>query len=170
MNSVTINQAYLFIIFIINGILIGIIFDIFRILRRSFKTPNIITYIEDALFWTFSALTVLYTLFVFNNGEIRGYIFIGLLLGVTFYMLFFSRTIVKISVKVIGFFKNILYSILKVIIYPFKIILEIIKKILIKPCKNVIKYSSNIGNKIKKCHKFKKKYKNSNELEKEEGI
>lgn len=76
MNNVAISQAYLFIIFILNGILIGILFDIFRILRRSFKTPNIVTYIEDVLFWTISAILVLYSLFVFNNGEIRGYIFV----------------------------------------------------------------------------------------------
>ena len=41
------NQANLFLIFTINGILIGLLFDIFRILRKSFKTPDIITYIED---------------------------------------------------------------------------------------------------------------------------
>ena len=76
MNNVAINQAYLFMIFILNGILIGIVFDIFRILRRSFKTPNIVTYIEDTLFWIVSALTILYSLFTFNNGEIRGYIFL----------------------------------------------------------------------------------------------
>ena len=41
------NQAYLFLIFTINGILIGFLFDIFRILRKSFKTNDLITYIED---------------------------------------------------------------------------------------------------------------------------
>lgn len=47
MNLTTENQAYLFMIFVLNGILIGIIFDIFRILRRSFNTPNWVTYLED---------------------------------------------------------------------------------------------------------------------------
>ena len=32
------NQAYTFIIFIINGIIIGFLFDCFRIIRKSFKT------------------------------------------------------------------------------------------------------------------------------------
>ena len=44
------NQAYLFLIFIINGIVIGLLFDIFRILRKSFKTSDIITYVQDILF------------------------------------------------------------------------------------------------------------------------
>ena len=32
-----INQSYLFAIFMINGIIIGILFDIFRILRKIIK-------------------------------------------------------------------------------------------------------------------------------------
>lgn len=142
LNTVTANQAYLFIIFILNGILIGIIFDIFRILRRSFKTSNLVTYIEDMIFWTTSALLVMYSLFVFNNGELRGYIFIGLFLGIALYMLFFSRTIIKISVKIILFIKKIF----GIVLYPLKVIFKIISEIF----KNIIGFSSNLSNKIKK--------------------
>ena len=53
------NQAYIFLIFVINGFLIGILFDIFRILRKSFKTKDIITYIEDILFWILTGLLLL---------------------------------------------------------------------------------------------------------------
>ena len=45
------NQAYSFIIFILNGLIIGLIFDIFRIFRKSFKTPDFITYLQDFIFW-----------------------------------------------------------------------------------------------------------------------
>lgn len=31
------NQAYLFVIFIINGALVGFLFDIFRIIRKRLK-------------------------------------------------------------------------------------------------------------------------------------
>lgn len=170
MNEVTVNQAYLFVIFILNGILIGLIFDIFRILRKSFTTPNFITYIEDIIFWTISALSVLYTLFVFNNGEIRGYIFIGLFIGVAIYMLFFSRIIIKISVRVILFFKNIIYTILKLISYPFLIILKFINKLLIKPTKYVKNHINNMNNKIKNCQKLKINSKNKEKLENKEGF
>lgn len=51
MGNNSINQAYLFLIFILNGLLIGILFDFFRILRKSFKTPDFITYIQDICFW-----------------------------------------------------------------------------------------------------------------------
>ena len=70
------NQAYLFVIFILNGFLIGILFDIFRILRKSFKTKDWLTYIQDILFWILTGFIVLYSIFRFNNGELRGFIFI----------------------------------------------------------------------------------------------
>ena len=62
------NQAYLFCIFIINGIIIGILFDFFRILRKTFKTSDLITYIEDSMFWILTGIIILYSIFVFNNG------------------------------------------------------------------------------------------------------
>ena len=156
MNQVTIDQFYLFMIFILNGVMIGILFDIFRILRRSFNTSNIITCIEDAIFWTLSAFSILYTLFVFNNGEIRGYIFIGLFLGIALYMLFLSKPIIKISVKIILFFKNIICKILKIILYPIKIIIKYINKIISIPAKFISKHWHNMTNSVKK--NISKKY------------
>ena len=44
------SQEQVFIFFFIIGIIIGIIFDIFKVLRKSFKTPDIITFIEDLIF------------------------------------------------------------------------------------------------------------------------
>ena len=126
-NEIVANQAYLFLIFILNGILIGILFDIFRILRRSFKTPNFVTYIEDILFWIISTLSVIYSLFVFNNGEIRGYIFIGLIFGIAIYMLFFSKIVMKVSIKIMLLLKQVFKFLYKILSYPVKIILNPLK-------------------------------------------
>ena len=48
------NEAYVFIVFVLNGILIGIIFDLFRSLRKTFKTTYLFITIEDILFWLIS--------------------------------------------------------------------------------------------------------------------
>lgn len=170
MNNVTLTQGYLFLIFILNGILIGIIFDVFRILRRSFETPNFVTYIEDTIFWVLSALSVLYFLFVFNNGEIRGYIFIGVFLGIALYMLFFSKIIVKISVKIIVFIKEVIYKIFKTLIYPIQILLKFVKRILIIPSKFVYKKLLNTKNVLKNHAKLKIKSKNNKKLQNKEGF
>ena len=93
------NQAYLFLVFIINGIVIGLLFDFFRISRKVFNTNDMITYIEDILFWILAGATVLYSIFIFNNGEMRLFMFLAILLGAFAYMVLISSYIIKINVK-----------------------------------------------------------------------
>ena len=56
------NDVYAFIIFILNGFLIGLFFDFFRILRKGFKTPDFITYFEDLIFWIVTGFILLYSI------------------------------------------------------------------------------------------------------------
>ena len=115
------NQAYLFIVFSLTGVVIGLLFDFFRILRRSFKTSNIITYFEDVLFWILTGVLILYNIWYFNNGEIRIYMFLGIIMGVLIYMLTLSNIIISLLSK-------ILISIVKVLELPFKTLFSIFHK------------------------------------------
>ena len=101
LSELLLEQMYSFLAYILSGVLIGIFFDIFRILRKSFKTNNIVTYIQDILFWIVTGLFILYVIFKFDNGELRSYIFIGLLLGMVLYLLLFSKMFINIMVNVI---------------------------------------------------------------------
>lgn len=123
------NQALLFLIFIINGIIIGLIFDFFRILRKSFKTHDGITYLEDILFWIITGFILLYSIFTFNNGEIRLYMFLAVIMGGIIYMILFSNIIIKTNVKIINKLKSIVKKIFSILIFPFKQILKLVKKI-----------------------------------------
>ena len=115
------NQAYLFIVFSLTGVVIGLLFDFFRILRRSFKTSNIITYFEDVLFWILTGVLILYNIWYFNNGEIRIYMFLGIIMGVLIYMLTLSNILISLLSK-------ILISIVKVLELPFKTLFSIFHK------------------------------------------
>ena len=153
MDNTVAMQLYSLLIFTISGIAIGIFFDIFRILRKSFKTPDIITYIEDIIFWIFSGLFFLFMLFKFNNGEIRSYVVVGLAFGILIYIFTISKYFIKINVSIICFVK-------KVILYPLKLLWRFLKKIL-KPFSfiviNVRKNILNICSKISKPTKKLKK-------------
>ena len=143
------NQVYVFMIFILNGILIGITFDVFRILRKSFKTPDKITYIEDIIFGIISSILVLYSIMKFNNGEPRLYLFLGICLGLILYLLIFSKSFIKIFVFIVLYIKKLIYLL---IIVPSKFAHKyIIKRFIFKPVTFII-----IN--IKKCLKtFKNK-------------
>lgn len=131
MNINVYQQLFNLLVFTITGIVIGILFDIFRIIRKSFKTADFITYIEDVLFWLLTGLILLFTIFTFNNGEIRTYIFVGLLLGFVTYLLTISKYVIKICVTILKFIKNILY-------FPIKVLLNFIKKYIVKPVLNIL--------------------------------
>lgn len=152
------NQAYLFAIFILNGFLIGLLFDVFRILRKSFKTADFITYLEDICFWIITGSIILYSIFKFNNGELRGYIFVGILCGVLIYMLIFSKIFIKVNLFIINFIKRIYYF---VIIIPISFVSKILKRIIFKPISfliiNLRKTLSNFILKLKKLFFMKKK-------------
>lgn len=158
------NQAYLFFIFIINGIIIGMLFDFFRILRKSFKTSDFITYIEDSLFWVLTGVVILYSIFIFNNGEIRFFMFLGIILGLIIYMFLFSSYIVKINVIIIRIIKEIILKILKILIFPIDYVYKFIKKIFFKPISfiiiNVTKSSTKFLKKTTKSLKENNKIKN----------
>lgn len=127
------NQAYLFVMFVINGFLIGVLFDVFRILRMSFKTKDFITYIEDITFWILAGILTLYFIFYYNNGEIRFYIFFGIIFGIVIYILTISKYIIKFSVTIINFVKGIINKIIQIVFYPLKLILNFFKKLLFRP-------------------------------------
>ena len=116
------NQAHLFLIFVINGILIGLLFDMFRISRKVIKTSNFITYIEDILFWILTGIIILYSIFVFNNGQLRFYMFLGIILGAICYLLFISSYVIRINVKIIN-----------IIFMPIKFIINLFRRIFMRP-------------------------------------
>lgn len=138
------NQLYTFLSFLFTGFIIGILFDFFRIWRKSFKTLDIITYIQDILFWILTGVILLYSIFKFNNGELRSYIFVGIILGIILYILLFSKYIVKVFTKVIVKIKSI-------IIYPFKRIFN--SKIFKFLRRNINKFFLRIMQKFKRLEK-----------------
>ena len=157
-----INQAQLFLIFTLNGVLIGLLFDTFRILRRSFKTKDFITYIEDILFWILTGLLLLYSIFTFSNGEIRLYMFMGVLVGCILYMLLISNHFIKINVKVMLVLKKIIGKIIAILIFPLKMIFKPINFITI----NMKKFSIKEYKKIKKSIKTQKSKLHTQNLQK----
>ena len=101
-------------------------FDFFRVLRKRFKTTDIVTYMQDILFWILTGISMLYCIYTFNSGEIRLYEFIGILIGTTIYFLTISKYFIKINSMVLNILTKIFYVLL---IVPLKTI----NKTIIKP-------------------------------------
>ncbi len=128
-----INQTSLFLIFTIDGVLIGIIFDIFRILRKTIKTSDFVTYIEDFLFWIITSIILFYSIFTYNNGELRFFMFLAVILGFVLYLCTISSYLIKINVKIINVIKRIFLKLFEIIYKPLIKTFKILKKVIFKP-------------------------------------
>lgn len=165
------TQLQLFFIFLINGLLIGLLFDFFRILRKAIKTADFITYIEDALFWILTGLIILYSIFTYNNGEIRLFMFLAIILGILIYLIFISKIILSISLNIINIVKKIFSIVFHIIKIPFQFFMKLLRKLFLNPISFIIinirnyftksfKNFSNVLKKVKISNKFVKNTKN----------
>ena len=111
-----VEQVYIFGYSIITGMILGLIFDIFRGFRLN-RIKDIWVYIQDIIFWIVTAIIIIISAFIINNGELRGYMLIGYLLGAGFYMILLSRFVLggmkllnkaikKLSEKIINMLKK----------------------------------------------------------------
>lgn len=137
-------------LFIITGIVIGILFDIFRVLRKCFKTADFITYLQDIVFWFLAGMITLFSIFKFNQGEIRIYVFLGIFIGILLYAITLSKIVVK-------FLATILQTIKKLILIPLQFIYNTFQKIIIKPILNFINNNIKIAIKTSKINNTNKK-------------
>lgn len=135
------NQAYLFLVFSLTGVVLGVLFDFFRVLRKTFKTGDFVTYIEDILYWILAGIIILYNIWFFNDGEIRVFMISGILMGAIIYCLTLSPIFIKIDYffmkKIKGVF-TLLYNILKI---PIEFMINLLKKI-----KNIVNFKNKKGN------------------------
>lgn len=120
------SPMYILVAFFISGLLIGVLFDIFRVSRKAFKIPNILVYIEDVLFWILTGAITLFTIFTFTDGQIRLYMILIMILGTFIYLITISKYFIIINTKII----NLIKSIVKLLVLPFKKAQEILKKLL----------------------------------------
>lgn len=81
MNQETLGQGALFLRCLLIGAGLGFGYDLLRGLRRFIPHRVVLVTIEDVTYWLSVAVVIIVLLYRQNYGVIRGYIFLGLLLG-----------------------------------------------------------------------------------------
>lgn len=124
-NSIKV-QLYVFLSVFYGGLIIGFIYDIYRIFRYYLKPKKIATILGDFIFWIVVVIVTFYVLIKSNFGEIRGYIFVGILLGIYMYLKVLSELIYLLLIKILKVLYVFFNKIFHVVLYP----LILIKKLL----------------------------------------
>lgn len=103
------------------GILTGLMFDLYRIIRGS-KVPKAIIVIEDTLFWVLAAMIIFAFLLYTNYAFLGVYVYAFMLISLGLYMKFVSNKCIRFELEVVNGVGKVFRIIFKNIIYPFKII------------------------------------------------
>ena len=102
----------------VRGAVLVLIYDIIRIFRRVIKHNVLFIALEDIIYWISMGIMVFILFFKNNNGVIRVFALVAMGIGVCFYLLFLSEYIVKYTSKIINFFKNALFKLIKMVFRP----------------------------------------------------
>ncbi len=84
-----------------NGACLLLIYDVFRILRGVIRHGKILTALEDVGYWIFCAFYLLGYFYRENSGELRGYLFAGVLLGALACHASISRLFVALGTRLL---------------------------------------------------------------------
>lgn len=90
---------------ILSGAGLGMLFDIYRVLSREFYFPRWLTPPLDLLYWLAGTLAVFRVLYASNGGEVRLYVLLGLLLGISMHFALFSNTLIAMLRTAVHWFK-----------------------------------------------------------------
>ena len=125
-----------FFVFLILGIIISCIFDIFRTLRKIKKKNSIYTVtIQDIIFFVLATIITIVCILDIIKDNVRGYMFIAIVIGIVLSRAVLSKLLIKIYSKIIitsSWFVNFLCVPISLWI---SLGLKIIKKVIKKCCK-----------------------------------
>ena len=116
------GQVLTFTITILTGIFLGVLFDFYRVLRGKCKPKALMTWCTDLLYWLLATAVVFIALVFSNWGELRFYVFIGILSGLGLYYNWLSLYAMRL-------FSNVI----RLIITGFSLIKKVIIGVFFKP-------------------------------------
>lgn len=111
------QQVETFAIIVLTGLILGLLFDSFRVMRSILRPRWMIGSVADLTYWLLATVIVFTALLFGNWGELRLYVFIGLLVGVSLYFKFLSRGTVKGLITVLRFVGKIIRAVETALIY-----------------------------------------------------
>lgn len=120
------DQITAFLLLVVLGNLVGVMFDSYRFSRRILRLKRWGTNLGDAVFWL--AVTVFTYVFLLKStwGEVRLYVFCGIALGLCIYLKLFSKymraflELVHLTVKMLW------RAVVRVILPPLKLVCKIL--------------------------------------------
>ncbi len=123
------SQLTAFLAMLLGGAVSGLVSDIFYCLRPKGKKRRITAGFSDLLLWTLIAVGIFILNFIFDDGSLRWYTVLGLLLGATLYFLTLSPIMRFVFGWVFDKIEKILRLILKIVLTILAFLYKIIYRV-----------------------------------------
>jgi spore cortex biosynthesis protein YabQ len=104
------------------GLALGVVFDTYRVLTGQLRLPRWLISLADIFYWIGATGFVFRTLFYSNQGQIRMFVFIGLVAGVSFHYCFTSHTTIRM-----------VRLLIRVAKWSYHLLLKLISILIVKP-------------------------------------
>lgn len=137
----------------LTGALLSAVYDVFRILRRIYSHGSVWIAIEDFFYWIACALYISYVLMKENNGIIRWFFVLGILLGMLIYNFSVGRYLVPLISKIINKVLDVVGKVLNILLKPVRFLWKKTKKIGGRGGKICVKYSKKLKKALQNCFK-----------------
>ncbi len=111
------------------GFLLGILYDVVRIIRLIVSRGRAALFIFDFLYLALCAVLIYLFIIAVNMGAVRAYILIAQLLGFFCYYISFGIVVIRISDKIISLSKKAIRFIFNVIKKPFCFFARVIRRV-----------------------------------------
>ncbi len=115
------HETYILLATIYGGLLIGFIYDLYKVFRRLFHPKKVATYLQDILFWSIISVVSFYVLIISNQGDLRFYNFIGFVVGVLVYHYLLSKKIIQTLLFIIRVLGEFFRDLWQLFLYPLKL-------------------------------------------------
>lgn len=150
------TQEYMLAVSIMGGMLLGFIWDIYRLVRHYLKMGAMGTALGDLAYWIISIYIGIQLIFDISYGNVRMFILLGFMLGALLYFYGISRYVLRILIFVLDFIFSIVKKVAFLIIGPIKLIMKQLY-VLLNPIKLKLEKVRNNAKKRYKFYKFKLK-------------
>ena len=130
MNYAISVELQFFLISVLWGVLLLLVYDVLRILRRVVKHDGFFIALEDLIFWVCASLFIFIMMYKENNGVIRGFSIMGMAIGTIIYHFTISEFFVDIVTKIIHTLLSPLVFIIKQFIKTGKLVIGKAKKVI----------------------------------------
>lgn len=95
-NWITLGEQLIMLFLILAaGFLAGTLFDLIRAVKRAMRLSKNFVFLLDVMLCLLAALVVFQIIYLFNQGELRFFVFLAFSLGIAVYYYFCSRHLYK---------------------------------------------------------------------------